>query len=247
MRRALLHTSRDTPARAGVIAAALLVSACSPFPSTPASFDPGPPAPVVEYVNWQEILTPLPLRVRLPARYGAEHVLVFVLTWGSRDWAVLELSRSGQTWSGEVSCRAVSTVTGDTRYFFLALDAQGEAVVGSGSPEWPHVATIVQNLPGGAQALRGEFTPARCHDPADCPPDFPGCPAYAVLRPACTTDAECSSGTPCEWDGYCGGAPVVEPEVEVEDAGDPEDRLAIAVRKATRRYRIAAASRPTRW
>jgi hypothetical protein len=218
----------------------LLASSCSPYPNTAAGVDPGPPSPVVEYVNWQEILTPLPLRVRLPARYGAEHVLVFVLTWGSHDWAVLDLGRAGQTWSGEVSCRDVSTVTGDTRYFFLALDADGQAVVGSGSPEWPHVATIVRNLPGGPQTLPGEFMPMRCHDPADCPPDFPGCPTYAVLRPACTTHDDCLSGTPCEWDGYCGAAPEADAD---EDAGD-NDRLARAVRKATRRYQTAASSSP---
>src|SRR5262245_60944731 len=95
------------------LAVASLAAACTVTPEVPA--DPGPPAPVVEYVTKQEILTPLPLRVRLPARYGAENVLVFYHTWGSRGWGVLPLERSGQTWSGEVSCREVSTVTGDTK------------------------------------------------------------------------------------------------------------------------------------
>jgi hypothetical protein len=198
--------------------------------------------PVVEYVTRQEILTPLPLRVRLPARYGAERVLVFVRLWGTHNWAPLELMRSGQTWSGEVSCRAVSTVTGDTRYFFLALNAQGEAVVGSGSPEWPHVATIVGKLPDGAQALAGDAVPLRCHDPADCPPDLPGCPAYVVARPACDVDRDCPSGLRCAWDGYCdpgGPGPL--------DQGLSEDEaLAAAVRAATKKYRTAAAAGPAR-
>jgi hypothetical protein len=174
MRRPL---SRSLP-----LALSLLASSCGGPPAqTPA--DHGPPLPVVEYVTQQEILTALPLRVRLPDRYGAERVLVFVHLWGTRDWTHLELAREGQTWAGEVSCRAVSTVTGDTRYFFLALDRQGQVVVGSGSPGWPHVATIVGKLADGPQALAGEAAPLRCHDPADCPPDFPGCPAYAILRP----------------------------------------------------------------
>lgn len=231
-------------ARAGALGIALLAASCSPYPTTPD--DPGPPAPIVEHVQMQEILTPLPLRVRLPARYGVEHVLVFVLTWGSRDWAVLELAREGQTWSGEVSCRDVSTITGDTRYFFVALDAAGQPTVGSGSPEWPHVATIVRNVQGGAQALPGDFKPMRCHDPADCPPDFPGCPAYAILRPACATNADCTSGMPCEWDGYCGAAPTEMVEVDTTDDSSDDDRLAAAVRKVTRRYQIAAGSRPNR-
>src|ERR1700733_12763717 len=131
-------------------ALALSTAACVHGPTLP---DPGPPAPVVEYVTQQEILTPLPLRVSLPAHYRAERVLVFFHTWGSRDWSTMELARAGQTWSGEVSCREVSPVTGAPLYFFLAPDPDGEAVVGSGSPEWPHVATVVHSLPDGPQSI----------------------------------------------------------------------------------------------
>jgi len=234
MRPALLHASTA----GGLACAALLAGACAPAPVMPA--DPGPPLPAVEYLTRQEILTPLPLRVRLPARYGAERVLVFVRTWGSRDWTTIELARSGQTWSGEVSCRAVSTVTGDTRYFFLALDAAGQVVVGSGSPGWPVVATIVGKLPDGPQALPGDAPPARCHDVADCPPDFVGCPAYALLRPSCQLDADCPNGRRCAWDGYCEALP------ETIAVMSDEEQLAAAVRAATARYRTAAAGRAAR-
>ncbi len=202
----------------------------------PAVAEGEPAAPVVEYVTHQEILTPLPLRVRLPARYGAERVLVFFRTWGSRDWNTLELARAGQTWAGEVSCREVSTVTGDTRYFFLDLDPEGEAVSGSGSAEWPHVATVVGSLEGGAQALQGAPRPARCHDPSDCPPDFPGCPGYAVRRPTCRTNADCEESV-CEWDGYCGSRSVADLSADPEASDD--ERLGMAVRAATRKYRVA--------
>jgi hypothetical protein len=200
--------------------------------------EPGPPAPVVEYVTEQEILTPLPLRVQLPARYGAERVLVFFHTWGSRDWATIELARAGQTWQGEVSCREVSTVTGDTRYFFLAVGPDGEPVVGSGSPEWPHVATVVGSLPDGPHALSGQASPMRCHDPSDCPPDFPGCPRYAVRRPACRSDQDCEGGVQCAWDGYCGNAAAAEPAAA--PALDEEERLAAAVRAAKQKIRLSA-------
>lgn len=229
-------------------ATALLASACSRPPATPA--DPGPPLPIVEYVTHQEILTPLPLRVRLPARYGAESVIVLYQTWGSRDWSSLELSRAGQSWTGAVSCREVSTVTGNTRYFFLALNADGQVVVGSGSPEWPHVATIVRSLPTGPQTLADEEAPLRCHDVADCPPDFPGCPAYTVLRPACASSNDCPNGEACAWDGYCGPATAAEaiasqPEPEPDADASDEERLAAAVRKVTRRYQTAAGRAPT--
>jgi len=219
--------------RSLVVGGVLFACACDRPPAMPR--DPGPPVPSVEYVTKQEILTPLPLRVRLPARYGAERVLVFVHRWGERDWDTFELARSGQTWEGEVSCHAVSTVTGDTRYYFLALDSDGEAVVSSGSPEWPHVATIVRDLAEGPQSLAGQRTPLRCHDPADCPPDFPGCPAYAIARPKCRTADDCASGS-CGWDGYCDAA---EPRIDAE--ASEEELLAKAVHKATARYRTAQA------
>lgn len=206
------------------LAAALCLSACV---HAPPPRDPGPAAPIVEFVTRQEILTPLPLRVRLPARYGAERVLVFFHTWGSEDWGTLELARRGQTWAGEVSCREVSDVTGDTRYFFVAVDARGEVVADSGSPEWPHVATIVGALPEGPRALPGAPPPRRCHDVSVCPPDFPGCPAYAFRRPACSSHAACGPGRMCAWDGYC--AP--EHGFGAEPRG-PEELLQTAIRRA---------------
>jgi hypothetical protein len=218
---------------------ALAAGCAHPTPSSPTPSDPGPRLPVVEYVTQQEILTPLPLRVRLPARYGAERVLVLYKTWGSRSWELLELDRAGQTWTGSVSCRDVSTVTGNTRYFFLALDGRGDVVVGSGSPEWPHVVTIVGSLPYGAQSLRGDAPPLRCHDPADCPPDMPGCPAYAFLRPPCHSDEDCTGGERCAWDGYCGAASTAELETNLTE---PE-RLAAAIRAAIRHSKKTARAR----
>ncbi len=209
------------------------LAACSP-PEVPVV--EGPPQPEVHVVTKQEILTPLPMRVALPSRYGAERVVALFHTWGSRDWGMVELARAGQTWSGEISCREVSTVTGDTRYFFLALDPAGKVVADSGS-DWPYVATVVGKLRGGPRGLPGEAPPPRCHDPADCPPDFPGCPAYAWERPPCATSDECVSGARCEWDGYCSSS---IPEY-AESAGDGDDRFEAAVMRAARKYRIAGA------
>jgi hypothetical protein len=237
MRRTSSSSTSQRWRQTTAVALTLLTASCSSNPN-PVVADPGPSIPVVEHVRMQEILTPLPLRVRLPARYGAEHVLVFVLMWGAHDWKVMELQRDGQAWSGEVSCRDVSTVTGDTRYFFLALDPMGQPVVSSGSSEWPYVATIVQNLPEGTQALSSEIKPMRCHDPADCPPDFPGCPLMAITRPACSSSAQCASGM-CEWDGYCASMPK-EDLIKTIQLGSDDERLAAAVRNVTKRYQAAA-------
>ncbi len=221
----------------------LLVAAAAGCGRPPVAPEREVPAPTVEYVTQQEILTPLPLRVRLPSKYGAERVFVFFHTWGSRRWSTLELARAGEeqhTWEGEVSCREVSTVTGDTRYYFLALDHDGEAVVGSGSAEWPHVATVVGSLPDGPQALVGAAPPARCHDPSDCPPDFPGCPAYAFSRARCRVDADCRDGARCAWDGYCGSASA--DESEPSQSVDEEELLARAIRaaKAKKKPKLSA-------
>jgi hypothetical protein len=196
--------------------------------------EPGPATPEVQYLTRQEVLTPLPLRVRLPAAEGAEHVIVLFRTWGSRGWRNLELSRVGQTWSGEVSCREVSTVTGDTKYFFLVLNGEGEVVGGSGSPEWPHVATIVGSLPDGPQSLPGSQATLRCHDPADCPPDFPGCPAYATQRHSCRHDKDCGEGGRCAWDNYCGSP---SGEVNASTQEPEEEDLELAVKAVSSRYR----------
>jgi hypothetical protein len=214
--------------------------------STGAMSEPGPSVPSVEYVTRQEILTPLPLRVRMPAASGAEHVVVLVRTWGSRGWHPMELARTGQTWTGEVSCRAVSTVTGDTKYFFVALDGDGNPVGGSGSPEWPHVATIVGSLPDGAQSLPGGDIPMRCHDPADCPPDFPGCPAYEVRRRSCRTDNDCSELQRCGWDAYCETPPRATNASTPPTEEQEEEELEAAVRNVRQRYRKTASSAASR-
>jgi hypothetical protein len=232
-----------SPLRKALLSACFtLLAFAAPACAPSAIVEPGPATPEVQYLTRQEILTPLPLRVRLPATEGAEHVIVLFRTWGSRGWRNLELARVGQTWSGEVSCREVSTVTGDTKYFFVVLNGEGELVGGSGSPDWPHVATIVGALPDGPQSLPGDAAVLRCHDPADCPPDFPGCPAYTVQRTSCRRDRDCGESGRCAWDGYCGSpSGAVSPSSQEPE----EEDLELAVKAVSQRYRKTASPKKT--
>jgi len=164
--------------------------------------EPGPRHPVVETIREQEILTPVPVRVSLPASMGADTVAVRFRTRGAQDWTTRELFRIGQTWRGEVPCLEVSTITGELQYYVVARDEAGKLIATSGSARWPHTTTIFNHLPTGPRGLPNAPTPWRCPDPADCPPDFPGCQAPPLMRTPCSNDDDCGDAR-CAWDGYC--------------------------------------------
>jgi hypothetical protein len=181
----------------------LLALACGPLNGASHSVDPGPPTPIVDRVDEQEILTPVPVRLRLPGWIGAERVFVHYRSFGSQQWSALELSRLGQTWAGQVPCLEVSTITGDLQYYLSAYDEEDRMVVSTGSRSVPHVVSVRYRLEGGPRGLTGDRRPMRCPDPADCPPDFPGCPATLLARAPCDHDEDCPDDEACAWDGYC--------------------------------------------
>ena len=211
---------------------ALLACACSLPVGAGMTTAPRVAVATVEGVPEQAILTPLPLRVSLPDRYQPSRVLAFYRTWGSPSWEHVELARAGQAWTGQVSCREVSTVTGPTRFAFLALDVNGSDIAKGDPAFWPSLETTVRYLPEGPQTLDGLVAELPCHDPADCPPDLVGCPAYSFRRPACSFDAECGRGGTCAWDGYCGAISDFGGDTTGFEATD-DQLLAQAVRKAT--------------
>src|SRR6185503_19048931 len=87
MERSCLGHKARFPMQRSIVSAAFFAILLASVACGPAqSMDPGPSTPVVEYVQRQEILTPLPLRVRLPRSTGTEHVVVLVRTWGSHGW-----------------------------------------------------------------------------------------------------------------------------------------------------------------
>lgn len=188
---------------AGATALVVCIVGCSSSASAPKVAGAVPPQPVVETVAYQEILTPVPVRVGLPPSIGIDHMVMLYRTFGTREWTSVELERNGYYWHGAVDCLEVSTITGDLQFFLLGQNAAGQVVAANGSPAWPFVVPIVYRAPDGPTALVGEQAPLRCSDPADCPPGFPGCKEYAPRRPACRSDAECAEGDYCAWDGYC--------------------------------------------
>lgn len=180
---------------------ALTAAACAAAP--PGPVDPGPPQPIVETVPYQEILTPVPVRARIPARLGVDNVLLYYRTFGTRVWTLLELGRSGQTWQGTIDCLEVSTITGPLQFFLQWRDREDRLVAATGSPSYPYRVDVVYRSAQGPTALAGEPPPWRCADPADCPPGLAGCPQYVPRRPACRSDEDCGSDDYCAWDGYC--------------------------------------------
>ena len=183
---------------------AMCVAGCSATGNAPKVPGPAPSQPQVETVAYQEILTPVPVRVGLPESIaGIEHLVMLYRTFGTREWTSIELARNGYFWHGAVDCLEVSTITGDLQFFLVGQNANGQVVAANGSPAWPFVVPIVYRAPAGPTALTGEQPPTRCADPADCPPGFPGCKHYEPRRPPCRGDADCAEGDYCAWDGYC--------------------------------------------
>ena len=182
---------------------ALALQGCAPTSQQAVVTDPGPAQPALETVPYQEILAPVPIRVRFPVRYGVEDVILYYRTFGERTWNALKLLRSGQTWHGAIGCLEVSTITGYLQFFLQGQDPGGHVVVATGTPSWPHVVQIASRLAYGPTSLPGDPPTWRCVDPADCPPGFPGCPSYVPRRPACESNADCANGDYCAWDGYC--------------------------------------------
>jgi hypothetical protein len=189
--------------RGSILAATLVAVGCTSTLKNSDVADPGPPQPVVETVPYQEILTPVPVRVGLPAKIGIEQVVMLYRTFGTREWSSVALQRAGQFWHGAVDCLEVSTITGNLQFFLVGEDATGRVVAANGSPAWPFVVPIVYRAPQGPSTLTGQAPPLRCADPADCPPGFPGCPHYIPRRAPCAVDADCANGDYCAWDGYC--------------------------------------------
>jgi hypothetical protein len=158
--------------------------------------------PPREHKAEQGILTPIPIRIELPAGIAAQRVLVSYRLYGLKEWTTLELNRErAQVFAGAIPCLEVSTVTGDVLYYVRVHDFDGAVVAYSGSRHEPYRVRILHD------SERPDLvSPQRCPDPADCPAGLPGCPSERVGRVPCHSDDDCEGGTSCGWDGYCESA-----------------------------------------
>jgi hypothetical protein len=147
----------------------------------------------------QGILTPVPLDLELPENLPARRVLVHYRIHGSKDWTTLELLPRRKRWVGAIPCLEVSTITGDIKYYIRIHDAGGAVIAYSGSRHSPYRVTIRHD----ATPPEGKAAPARCPDPADCPPGLLGCPSALVERVPCGSDDDCEGELTCGWDGFC--------------------------------------------
>ena len=155
--------------------------------------------PMLERRAEQGILTPVPLDLELPEDLPARRVLVHYRIHGSKEWTTLELLRYGKRWVGAIPCLEVSTITGDVSYYVRIHDAAGAVIAYSGSRHSPYRVTIKHQ----SQLASSAAAPARCPDPADCPPGLLGCPSATVERIPCRSDSDCEGGLSCDWDGFC--------------------------------------------
>lgn len=155
--------------------------------------------PMLERQAEQGILTPVPIALELPVELPARRVLVHYRIHGSKQWTTLELLRYGRRWVGAIPCLEVSTITGDVSYYVRIHDSAGKVVAYSGSRYQPYRVTIRHD----SVRERSSEEPARCPDPADCPPGLLGCPSQQIERIPCQSDGDCEGATSCGWDGFC--------------------------------------------
>jgi len=144
----------------------------------------------------QVVLTPIPLWVE-SSDPTITRVVVRYRGFGINEWTTLELIRSGTGWAGEIPCRDVGTVTGVLRYYVSAYNDEGEVIAWQGSSAKPIRVRIRRTIKSAPLHLPDKPPPARCVDPSDCPPGFPGCKARAVGDNTCASNDDCEEGSTC--------------------------------------------------
>jgi hypothetical protein len=148
------------------------------------------------------ILRPVPIHVDLPPAIAvrARRVLVHYLLWGDDEWTTLELGRHGRTrWDGAIPCLEVFTITGDLVYYLRVHDIEGRVIASGGSRANPYRVIIRHDELLSAEKRKR----AKCPDPSQCPPGFPGCPSAKVVAIQCASDRDCEEGMSCGWSGIC--------------------------------------------
>lgn len=151
----------------------------------------------------QGILTPVHVRLEIPADLPARRVLLHYHVFGASEWRTLELRREGTLYKGAIPCLEVSEMTGEVRYYIRVHDAAGAVVAFSGTRASPYKVAI--RHPSARPDLASGAS--KCPDPAECPPGLPGCPSAEVERIPCVRDSDCEGELTCGWDHFCGHDP----------------------------------------
>jgi hypothetical protein len=179
----------------------------SPARATPSAARPGelshaPP-------RRQQVETPLPLYVQVPAGSGAVKVVVRFKPVGASNWKTASMRKMADGYGGEIPCSDVGNSEGELRYYIQALDANGDVVAASGGSATPQGVAIVKKLDGDKPHLPGQPPPEACKpgpapvegnppestDASDCPPSFPGCHREGPV--SCDSKDDCMAGEAC--------------------------------------------------
>jgi hypothetical protein len=101
------------------------------------------------------------------------------------------MPRVRQGFGVEIPCLDVGSATGDLKYFIQATDAENNLVSFSGTRNDPNTVPIKTALDGDPPHLPGQPPAAKCPDPGDCPPEFPGCKSQGGDKPPCEETGDC--------------------------------------------------------
>jgi hypothetical protein len=155
----------------------------------------------------QAVMTPIPIFVESRDE-SVTRVVLRYKSFGSPTWTAINLTKIEGGFGGEVPCRDVGTVTGVLRYYVTAYDAEGNTVGSNGTMKKPNKVKIRRAIKSQPPHLPGRQPPARCYDPTDCPPDFPGCSSKPLTENSCLVDDDCDEGMTCTSEQRCELPPV---------------------------------------
>ena len=142
-------------------------------------------------VSEQQVNTPVPIYIEVPADLGVKKVTLRYKPFGSSTWKPLDMAKVGDGWGIEVPCAEVTT-TGDLKYYITADDDAG-TVATAGSRNEPYKVSVKNEIESDPPALPGKKPPKQCASGTDCPPGFPRC-----VDSACASNDDCNTGLECK-------------------------------------------------
>jgi len=127
--------------------------------------------------------------------------------YGGEQWQIARMVKKGAAFQGTIPCEA-TMLAGRVLVTVVLQDAAGSVVDTLGSINNPMVFTVVAKTAEPPPAFPDQSPPARCAEPTECPPDFPGCHegrGDKVWGDSCENTQECRQGLACA-NGTCANA-----------------------------------------